>query len=584
MTASLRLLLEDFLGLMREEGELDAFLPLLMSAMGHEVVYRAQKGTRQYGVDLTSIGPDSDGETKLFLWLVKCGDINRADWDSGPQSIRQSINDVGDVYLRSHLAPQHKVLKKKLLIVTNGDFNASLNETIAAFLEGWCETKEIQAEQVNGSALASWTEQFLLDEYILPSSNRALLRRMLANAASPDLCISVGRSLIDEMVKVAIAPAKTAGARTKRLLTGLRGIRTALSVLQIWAQEEQNLLAPYRLAEYAVLAVWAGLHQDLLNGDLTVTRELSALLAQLMSIADVYHRRIEPYYAVQDAFAHALPDSLLVSKTVFDELGRLGQQGCFCALHNAHTGSTLTAEMAQQHADRAEALLRSHSCSALPSYDHHSTSVHAALLLLVVTDRLETARGWVHNLCQRLFYAAGTRKFMPMAAPFEDAILIRHGYEEMSEEFCSISTLIPILLTWTAALGMKDGYSFLREQVVPRAKGTTLNFWSTDKGFDGTVSDPRAVHEHGVGEAVIVIPEEPMDYLQTMSKALNGVEPIEKSAWFQLRAPYVPMLAAIHWQSQLPREMVVQQAMVFAGVALPDTVPVADSDSIPNPL
>ncbi len=150
MTDSLRLLLEDFLGLMREEGELDVFLPLLMSAMGHEVVYRPQKGPRQYGVDIASVGPDSDGQTKLFLWLVKCGDIGRSDWDTGPQSVRQSINDVGDIYLRSHIAPEHKTLKRKLLIVTNGDFSANLNETIAAFLEDWSRRKKVATEQVNG--------------------------------------------------------------------------------------------------------------------------------------------------------------------------------------------------------------------------------------------------------------------------------------------------------------------------------------------------------------------------------------------------------------------------------------------------
>lgn len=574
MTTSLRLLLEDFLGLMREEGELDVFLPLLMSAMGHEVVYRAQKGTRQYGVDISSVGPDVDGQTKLFLWLVKCGDINRADWNSGPQSIRQSIDDIGDAYLRSHVAPQHKHLKKKLLVVTNGDFNASLNETIAAFLEDWCTRKRVQAEQVNGSTLASWTEQFLLDEYVLPSANRALLRRMLANVASPELCISVGRALIDEMVKGAMAPTKSSRARTKRLLTGLRGIRTALNVLQIWAQKEKNFLAPYKLAKYAVLAVWAGLHEDMLKGDDVSAKEFSELLAHLAMAAEAYHIRMEPYYIVQDAFANALPNSLLVSKIVFEELGRLGQQGCFWAFQAAINESELAVKMAHQYAGRVVALLKSHSCSALPSYDYHSANVHVALLLLVVTGRDDVAREWIHNMCIRLRYSIGVRKFLPMSAPFEEAVLIRQGDLELSEEFCSTSTLIPIMLIWTATLGMKDSYTFLRNQVVPKTNGTTLNFWSSDKGFDATVSNPLALHEHGIGEAVIEIQEDPMEFLQTMSKALSDVEPIEKAAWFQVPAPYIPMLAAIHWQSQLPREMVVQQAMAFSGMELSAVTPV----------
>ena len=567
MTASLRLLLEDFLGLMREEGELDVFLPLLMSAMGHEVVYRPQKGPRQYGVDIVSIGSDDDGEKKLFLWLAKCGDIGRSEWDSGPQSVRQSINDVGDIYLRSHVAPEHKALEKKLLIVTNGDFNASLNETIAAFLDEWSRRKRVSAVQVNSSKLAAWTERYLLDEYILPSSNRALLRRMLANVASPELCIRVGRQLINAILSSALAPTKTARAQAKRLLMGLRGIRTALKVLQVWATSEDNLVAPYTLAQYGVLATWARLHKTFQMGEEDPSREFGELLFQLAMIAELYHRRVDPYYAVQDAFAHALPDSVLVSRTVFDELGRLGQQGCywtFLAATSDDAQLELTAR--EWYASRVQILVQSHSCSALPAYDHHSANIHAALLLLVVTGRGDFARRWVHNLCRRMHYATTARKFLPMSAPFEEILLVRWGYEEVAEEYCSTSTLLPVLLTWTAVLGMHDGYAFLREHVFPKLIGTTPNFWSAEQGYDSVVADPVALHRHGIGEAVMHLPEDAGEFLRLMSGGLDGADHIETSAWYQSRAPYIPLLAALHWQMQLPREMLVQQAIAFAAV------------------
>ena len=79
----------------------------------------------------------------------------------------------------------------------------SLNETIAVILEVLLRRTKVATEQVNGSKLAAWTERHLLDEYILPRSNRALLRRMLANTASPELCVLVGRRLIDEMLNSA---------------------------------------------------------------------------------------------------------------------------------------------------------------------------------------------------------------------------------------------------------------------------------------------------------------------------------------------------------------------------------------------
>lgn len=570
MTGSLRLLLEDFLGLMREEGELDVFLPLLMSAMGHEVVYRAQKGPRQYGVDIVSVGTDDDGRRKLFLWLVKCGDIGRQDWNTGPQAIRQSIEDVGDTYLRSHIAPEHKRLKKKLLVVTNGDFKASINETIAGYLENWCSKKKVDAEQVNGSKLAAWTERYLLDEYILPSDSRVLLRRMLANVASPDLCVMVGRRLIDQMLEGAVAPAKSQAAEIKKLLTGLRGMRTALQVLFMWSVNEDNLLAAYMLNQYAVLATWAKLHQRLRAGDVKVDQEFGQLLGGMSVIAEMYHQKMDDYYVVQDAFANALPDSLLVSRTVFDELGKLGQLGCLLAFQANESGNKDVRAGALNYANRVKALLQSHSCSALPAFDFQSANIHAALLLLIVTGEHDTAKDWLSRLCQRLHYATVVRKFMPMSATFEDALAVRDGEEEMADEFCNTSTLLPILFIWTAALGMRDAYDFLRSEVLPRMEGTTPNLWSSDTGFDDAVGNGQALHEHGVGESVMQFPEEPSEFLQAMSVSLAGIDGIKISTWYQLRAPYIPLLAALHWQSQIPREMLVRQTVAFASTTAAD--------------
>lgn len=564
MSDSLRLLLEDFLGLMREDGELDVFLPMLMAAMGHEVVYRPQKGSRQYGVDIASVGVDESGETRLHLWLVKCGDIGRTDWNSGPQSIRQSIDDIRDVYLRSHVAPEHKSLKRKLLVVTNGDFLANLNETIAGYLEQWCRRTRTTAEQVNGSKLAAWTERHLLDEYVLPPSNRTLLRRMLANVSNPELCVLVGRELIDEVLGVALEQAKSVAATAKRRIAALRGVRTALRVLLAWATAEDNLRAAYDLHQYAVLAAWARLHGQFQLGDEKLAQEYSSLVLELSAVAEAYHQRMDAYYVVQDAFANALPDHLLVSATVFDELGRLGQQGCFWAFYGVVSGGTAFDLAVHRYVHRVKMLLRSHSCSALPAYDYHATNVHVALLLLMAAGEREVAEEWLRSLCQRLSAAASARRYLPMTALFEDALAVRHGREEAAEELYNTSRLFPILCTWAAALGMVSTYTFLRDEVMRDLRGVTPNFWSSEHGFDAVVADGQALHEHGIGEAVTQVHEDPKAFLREMASGLEGVEHIEQSAWYQLRAAHIPLLAAVYWHVQLPREMVVQQATALA--------------------
>lgn len=567
MNTSLRLLLEDFLGLMREEGELDVYLPLLLSAMGHEIVFRAQKGTRQYGVDISSVGKDEDGRKKLFLWLVKCGDIGRRDWNSGDQAIRQSIDDVGDTYLSSHVVPQHAKLPKKLVILTNGDFNAAINLTIAQYLSGWTARYGAETLMVNGSMLAAWTESHLLEEHVLPAENRALLRRMLANAGTPDLSIAVGRTLIQDLVKAAKKPARSAPARRKQQLGALRGIRTALSVLQVWASNERNLLAPYRLAEFAVLSVWAGLHDEMRSGNHDVAHEFAELLFQMASIAETYHQRVQPYYVTQDAFAHVQPDNLIVTDTVFTELGRLGLQGCIWASHAVQGGGPMAEGMANVYLGRVLALLRSHTCSRSPCYDYHSADIHSAMLLLMVCGKRAEASEWLGHLIGRLVQAARSQRHWPMTATFEEAVAIRHGFEPPSAESRATTTLVPILLLWAAALRADDAYGFVRSELLPELKNATLNCWSSDVGFDAAVGNPADLFGHGVGEGMMHIPESAAEFLGTMGATLAGVESIESSAWYALRAPYIPLLAALHWRLQIPREMLVRQtlAVVEAG-------------------
>jgi len=97
--------------MLKESGELDALLTDLIMSMDMKPLSKPQKGARQYGVDLAAIGldPDDDAE-KLFLFVIKQGNINRNTWDGQQQSVRESLNEINDVYLSSML---DKSLQKK---------------------------------------------------------------------------------------------------------------------------------------------------------------------------------------------------------------------------------------------------------------------------------------------------------------------------------------------------------------------------------------------------------------------------------------------------------------------------------------
>ena len=67
-------------------------MPDLLSEIGLTVISRPAVGTKQYGVDVVAVGAEPGAERTLFLISIKPGDLRRSDWDTGPQSLRPSLN------------------------------------------------------------------------------------------------------------------------------------------------------------------------------------------------------------------------------------------------------------------------------------------------------------------------------------------------------------------------------------------------------------------------------------------------------------------------------------------------------------
>ncbi len=65
----MRLVIREYLSMLKESGELDALLPDLLLSMGITPLSKAQVGVRQHGVDVAGVGPDPEDENivKLFL-------------------------------------------------------------------------------------------------------------------------------------------------------------------------------------------------------------------------------------------------------------------------------------------------------------------------------------------------------------------------------------------------------------------------------------------------------------------------------------------------------------------------------------
>ncbi len=75
----MRIILREYLGMLRESGEFDALMPDLLREMQFVPLSAPQRGVRQAGVDLAALGDDDQGRRSLWLFVLKRGDLGRKD-------------------------------------------------------------------------------------------------------------------------------------------------------------------------------------------------------------------------------------------------------------------------------------------------------------------------------------------------------------------------------------------------------------------------------------------------------------------------------------------------------------------------
>ena len=175
----MKLVISEYLRSLKERDELDRLLPNLLLEMGYVPVSRPQIGNRQYGVDIAARGKNAEtGEDELLLLVVKQGDIGRGEWNGGNQSVRQSIDEIFDVYLKSYLEPQDKNRSIRIILATSGDLKQTIQSNWSGFVSDNQEKACIKFWGADDIAIL--IEKHLLDEHIFLDEDRRHLRRALA--------------------------------------------------------------------------------------------------------------------------------------------------------------------------------------------------------------------------------------------------------------------------------------------------------------------------------------------------------------------------------------------------------------------
>ena len=577
----MKLVIREYLASLRERGELDAVLPDLLTELGFTVYSRPARGTRQYGVDVAAVGCGLDGVRRLHLFSIKSGNLDRTEWNTGsPQSLRPSLDEIIDVYLTSRIPPEYTELPVAICLC----FGGAIHEQVRAEVTGYMArntTERIRFEEWNGDRLAQVILDGILREELLPAPLRSHLRKSVAMVEEPDIALNH----FDQLLRAATgSPGATSAAR----LSQARLINICLWIMFAWAREANNVEAPYRASERALLEVWHLLRGDV-AGSARTAEAAGLVLNELFELHftiwdELFETKVLPHADVRHALSSAVGShsALDVNLKLFELIGRLALRGLWLVWQlSPESGPVvLTVDLlAGQPAALKEANLTlvrkvDRLCGKLiamvsnnrallsPIGDWQAIDIGLAFTLLACRPNGHSAIDeWAGELTRRSIFAYKVHGRYPVISrSYWD--LVDHPAERTEtyrKESTEGSVLYPMLALWAVARGNQELVDEIAEFRDKELGHCTFQTWLPDEDSEDNVYLGRDNH----GAALTGIPvtkgtSETLDFVLDESAGnpyYDGLSAVRLGHWPLLlmacrtyRLPVPPQV----WRALLP--------------------------------
>ena len=508
----MRLVIREYLSMLKESGELDALLPDLLFSMDIEPISRPQVGARQYGVDIVGVGPDHDDNRtrKLFLLVVKQGDLDRYSWDSGEQAVRQSLNEILDVYLPQHVGREHDSLPKKIVVCSNGNIKQNVERNWQGYKDEHTEPGVRKYDFWGGDKLALLVERHFLDEYLFPESAQKQMRKTIALADQNEEDPYHFYSLVHQTLFERDLPASdTRSARRKRQLT-LRLLNLSLNIVFHWCREADNLRPALLCAERTVLLTWNWMRQGNRFDCQTMGKEFARLFATYLSVTIAYVDKLIPLCLVRDGLSGQGADELEYPLYTFETIGVIGvlTMAARALAEGAQSpDQQKAAQMQQGYAQVLFALINNNPPATTPRFDGHAIDIALGLLAFTGAGLHSQAAGWVDALSAHVLWAYRLGRHFPIYTDsYDDLVAMRLGQAPPKEKLMELSTLLPMLAHGYAVLDMTGAYETYREAIVEAFSETDLQLWFPDESTEDHLYKENAGFTSGATLSSIQLP------------------------------------------------------------------------------
>lgn len=555
----MRLALSQYLRTLRERDEFDRLLPELLTQMGYVPLVKPKAGVRQFGVDFPAAGRSpKDGVDELLLFVIKQGDIGRRTWAGDPNAVRESMDEIIDVWLSSHVPPEYKDHRKVIVVATTGDLGQEVGLNWAGYT---ARHPRLNFEFWGADKVSDLIEAHLLNEHLFDGDDRADLRKALVMGADSDyqfhhLC----RIMLRQLGMADNGQLSAEGARlpVTALLNAFRRVHLAALVCSHWAASEGERRQALWVMERTLLwcfhrAVLQSLHerQD-------VQEVIGEIWHSYIQAAGRYYDTVITHIRLKDGLSGYTREGAEYSVLVLEQVGLLASIGLSAALIEPGQNDAWRAR-SYEFATALASLLRNHDATASPRLDAQVIDICLALILLIQAGRHDMARWWSAEIAGRLHFVFSLNRMFPVGTDsLEDLVeLDVRGTDEFKSLMRRHSWLLATMASWCAMLGQDDSYADLAQGHAETYPDVGSQLWHPTADWPATWYFEPAHIGNGSSEAPYALP----DSAKALRERIAQFNATARLRWEEnspaLRVGLWPLdfIACRHFRTPVPASM-----------------------------
>jgi hypothetical protein len=509
----MKLILAEYINSLKEDGELDKVIQDILRANGVEIFSRPERG-RQYGVDIYAVGKDftDDHKKKVFLITVKQGDLDRKNWDAEVNSIRQSIDEIREVFIQNNLASQHKKLPIKIVVAYNGLIKQGLQQNWKGYTDQY---PKFDFALWEAGFLVEQFQEKLLNESGFSNKLRSSIRKTIIHLENRDYQFEDFVKVLDMLED---DYKKTKYKKTK--LRILKELRLLVSIVLKYCEEADNLLHAVKCSEKYVLRIWSMF--VLGKPDTEYSKEIVEGFFMHLRILGEYNTKFSFVPDVKDGLGRSVGDALSYCTVVYEQIGIWCETGLFLLqmsefleTGNANNSKQIASglrERAASIASQAIRLVNNNQIFYTPRYDDHLIEIHMLLMLIYKLGLKQQAVDLLQGLQKHIAEAFAFSRTFPAHREIRKIAELEADTDARLKYDYNSSYLYTVLVEWSMVLSSPTLYNSFKIIKDTFFKDITLLLWFPDKETEKKVFTENANDDSGYALSGIELSETMDEY------------------------------------------------------------------------